>query len=195
MKLIKNTKRMISIILSLAAVMPLSSCARKDPYKWEGHSYQELRSFYRERLDEFQNVADIIAGNRDFWEKGREYPEAEGSAWISSPNDEKKMAFFSPDEQAVLADFFNATKPYMIELRYNEYVEISYINEDKTGGYSFVYFSSYVNGDPEELEREKQDIIRDRGNYRFDQEGNIIIDQEDYADYEELSDLWLLVWD
>ena len=69
---------MISIILSLAAVMSLSSCARKDPYKWEGHSYQELRSFYRERLDEFQNVADIIAGNRDFWEKGREYPEAEG---------------------------------------------------------------------------------------------------------------------
>ena len=178
---------MISIILSLAAVMPLSSCARKDPYKWEGHSYQELRSFYRERLDEFQNVADIIAGNRDFWEKGREYPEAEGSAKISSPNDEKKMAFFSEKDQAVLADFFNATKPYMIELRYNEYVEISYINEDKTGGYSFVYFSSYVNGDPEELEREKDSIIRLYGNLR--------IDQEFGDNYEELSDLWLLVWD
>ncbi|MBO4584142.1 MAG: hypothetical protein J5756_03645 [Clostridia bacterium] len=190
----KHIKQTISIILLLAAVMLLSSCARKDPYKWEGHSYQELRKLYNERFDEFQKVADIIAGNQEFWEKGREHPEAEGSAKIASPNDEKKMALFSEKDQAVLADFFNATKPYMISLRYNEYVEIDYINEDKTGGYSFVYFSSYVNGDPEELEREKQDIIRDRGNYRFDQEGNIIIDQEDYANYEELSDLWLMVW-
>ena len=117
MKLIKNTKRMISIILSLAAVMLLSSCARKDPYKWEGHSYQELRSFYRERFDEFQEVADIIVGSQEFWEKGRRYPEEEGSAWIMSPTDEKKMALFSEKDQAAITDFFNATKPYMIELK------------------------------------------------------------------------------
>lgn len=147
MKLIKNTKRIISIILSLAAVMPLSSCARKDPYKWEGHSREEVRRLYHERFDEFQNVADIIAGNQDFWEKGRRYPEAEGSAWIMSPNDEKKMAFFSDKDQAAITDFFNATKPYMIELKNNKYVEFDFINEDKTAGYSFVYYSSVDGGD------------------------------------------------
>ena len=157
-----NNKRILYIVL-LFIIVFFSSCARNDPYKWEGHSYQELRIFFQERFDEFQKVADIIAGSQEFWEKGRRYPEEEGSAWIMSPNDEKKMTLFSDKDQSVIIDFFNATKPYMITLRYNRYVIIDYINEDKTGSYTFVYYP-YKNGEYDELKRWQESVKLDYGN-------------------------------
>ena len=86
-------------------------------------------------------MADALLDNPEFWEKGKSYSEST-HAWLGTPYDRTKMDCFSSDDQQFLMDFFEQTKPYRLSLEMNQYIIITYINEDNTGGYVIAYYPS-----------------------------------------------------
>lgn len=166
----------IGIILFLGLICCFSACKSSDSYEWGTYSIDEVQEMYQKNNNDFQEVADIIINNQTFWQKGRRDSESV-HAWIDTPFDQKKLSPFSSDEQQVIINFFNNTKPYMLSLDEKKYISITYINEDRTGGYTVVFYPSGSDKD------ENFDFYRWKGYIEANYDHFIILSGEWYLYY------------
>lgn len=138
----KRIFRKLVLPIGLAVVILLvfildHICKSKNNYRCAQYTLSEVKSIFSEYHDLFWQIPGIIE-TEAFWEKGRIY-EGDYRPSISSPKD-KKMSLFSKSDQQILIDFFEKTKPYMISLDYRTHCRVTYMNEDRTGAFSLIYF-------------------------------------------------------
>lgn len=134
-------KKILAVLLlaGIIAFICFASCKPKDPYRWKAYEQEELLSLFQSRRAEFDEIAQIIITNENFWNKARRH-EDDMHPFISSPNDKDKIKLFTESQQETLKSFLNETRSYHITLNYNESVKFTYINEDKSDAYVLSYY-------------------------------------------------------
>lgn len=139
-------KNILKVVITIFAIIIFSLCSPSNSYEGESYSFQAIQELYLEHSNDFQELADIISESHDFWEKGRR-DIVSAHAWLTTPYDNEKIHLFTNEEQAIILNFFENTKPYMISLDEKKYVSIVYLNEDRSNSYTFVFYFSCMNYD------------------------------------------------
>ena len=88
----------------------------------------------------FQDVVNVIIHNENFCnDRDSEYDDT----FLSYPDTNKnKLKHFNEEERTVINDFF-AFQPYMLNYHCTrQYFDITFINEDQTDSYVFVFWLS-----------------------------------------------------
>jgi hypothetical protein len=98
---------------------------------------EELLTVYEKNETLFREVVDVIIHNENFCnDRDSEYDDV----FLMSPYDKSKLRWFNEEERTVINDFF-AFQPYMLNYHCTrQYFEITFINEDQTDGYAFVFW-------------------------------------------------------
>ena len=108
-----------------------------ESYLPNAYTEDEVKALFSEHEDLFLKLPKILE-TEAFWEKGRPSPVAT-SASIVSPFDDNKLSLFTEDDRNTIIKIFGTIKPYMIALKYQEYLEVTFINEDRTSAYVIFY--------------------------------------------------------
>lgn len=125
----------------LMSVVLLCGCSAKQPeYNWEPITQVGVLSIFHEQKETLQAIADSLMYNEnDFYHNTT--TNGDTKTWLQSPYDKKKMNYFNEEEQQLITDFIEATRPYMIVVWSDVHVSFDYINEDQTGSYSIDYYT------------------------------------------------------
>lgn len=132
------------------------------------YSEEELLTMFETDRADFQQVAQILLDTPEFWEKGKRQ-EGDLHPWVS----DKTIGLFAEEDQAVLENFIQQTRPYSISLNYRKTVSIVYINADQTDGYTFMYFPAETEAAQYDLEswikttENRYEIFRELGENWF----------------------------
>lgn len=109
----------------------------KESYLPKAYTEDEVKALFSEHEDLFLKLPGILE-TEEFWEKGRS-SRFETSASIVSPFDDNRLSLFTEDDRNMIIEIFGTLKPYMIALKYQEYLEVTFINEDRTSAYIIFY--------------------------------------------------------
>ena len=123
----------------LVSVIVLHSCIISDGYTRKLYEKEELLTVYEKNETLFREVVDVIIHNENFCnDRDSEYDDV----FLMSPYDKSKLRWFNEEECAVINDFY-AFQPYMLNYHCTrQYFDITFINEDQTDCYVFVFWLS-----------------------------------------------------
>ena len=123
----------------LVSVIVLHSCIISDGYTRKLYEKEELLTVYEKNETLFREVVDVIIHNENFCnDRDSEYDDV----FLMSPYDKSKLRWFNEEERTVINDFY-AFQPYMLNYHCTrQYFDITFINEDQTDCYVFVFWLS-----------------------------------------------------
>lgn len=127
----------------LLSISFLSSCSSKPKYSWKPYSLDEVKNSYANGADSFEQITSLLYSD-EFWNTMRRDEEA-GHAWVMDPYDDR-LETLDESTQTVIRDFFQKYSPYMVSVDYQKYITITFINEDRTDGYSMFSYSKEKEG-------------------------------------------------
>lgn len=131
---------------------------------------EEVIALFQEHKELFLKLPKICESER-FWELGRAHKTATSASLIYPLNKTDALHVFSTEDKKVICEFFETLKPYMVSVRYQEYLEISFINEDRSATYNIFYQYGRTEGDRYPLKTPESNIFR-----KANENGNVYKD-------------------
>ena len=133
-------KKIIFVVVCLIIIMLFTYyiCSPSEEYQPKLYTKEELLTVYEANKTLFQDVVNVIIHNENFCnDRDSEYDDS----FLSYPETNKnKLKLFNEEERTVINDFY-AFQPYMLNYHCTrQYFEITFINEDQTDGYAFVFW-------------------------------------------------------
>ena len=101
-----------------------------------------IAEFYEHR-EEYQQVADIVRNNKDYWDYYQRERDV-GHAYLHDPYRKKEMQYFSETDRNIIVNFFETFLPSSLEVNYQETFVVVY--GDAEGG---LFYLVYYYADPE----------------------------------------------
>ncbi len=135
-------KKIIFVVECLIIIMIFTHCicSPSEEYQPKLYTKEELLTVYEVNKTLFQDVVNVIIHNENFCnDRDSEYDDS----FLSYPETNKnKLKWFNEEERTVINDFF-AFQPYMLNYHCTrQYFDITFINEDQTDSYVFVFWLS-----------------------------------------------------
>ena len=135
-------KKIIFVVVCLIIIMLFTYyiCSPSEEYQPKLYTKEELLTVYEANKTLFQDVVNVIIHNENFCnDRDSEYDDS----FLSYPETNKnKLKLFNEEERTVINDFY-AFQPYMLNYHCTrQYFDITFINEDQTDCYVFVFWLS-----------------------------------------------------
>lgn len=129
---------LLILFILLCCLISLTTCKNYEPKKYR--SEEEIQQVFYQNEELFNDFANTLIKNTDYKNEYEQY----APHYSIKPNDKLTKKYFNHDEQKMIKEFFNLTRPYSAGISHDRYLWIEYDSHEGNGWfpvrYAFIYY-------------------------------------------------------